>query len=320
MSNLPELPEQAQEHVRVAKRVAEQAIQHARIHLERAARVRDRKRCLENAKECARIATGVLFDVYAAQYWRATGVHPEKFSPLLPTICEEVKRVISCQDLERVVCETTATKSVEWAERTARERENISIQFQSGEDLHKIVAEFRSHYARDPADRTNLLEKLARDIVNLHLGRVVAHVTDPSEYGEFRDKVFFAKAFIGERIASFLKADDYAMAWDLIGAECERMMATAACRARGETPLPNSDKMDRRAAVDSFLSSCEQETQLKVRKKYIWLAAGHKTARQFQYWQAGNNRATRQDDQNFRRILAMNPSDFLSLLKNKRII
>jgi hypothetical protein len=75
-----------------------------------------------------------------------------------------------------------------------------------------------------------------------------------------------------------------------------------------------------RAAVDAFILKCEQAISPKVNRKHIWRAAGHTTARQFQFWQASDPKATVQDAQNFRRILAMNPTDFEALLKKKCII
>ena len=76
----------------------------------------------------------------------------------------------------------------------------------------------------------------------------------------------------------------------------------------------------RRAAVDAFLLRCRQETSLSATRKHIWKAVGHKTARQFQFWQANDAKATLQDDKNFRRILAKNPVDFESMLTKKGII
>lgn len=83
---------------------------------------------------------------------------------------------------------------------------------------------------------------------------------------------------------------------------------------------------ERRALVDSFLLTCRQEVPLNVTKTHIWRAAGHATARQFQHWQAGKDRppgtkhgATGEDDKNFRRILAMQPGDFVELLHKKGI-
>jgi hypothetical protein len=77
---------------------------------------------------------------------------------------------------------------------------------------------------------------------------------------------------------------------------------------------------DWRAVVDNFIRKCGQETPLKVTRKHIWKAAGHATARQFEYWQAWDAKTIAQDDQNFRRILSMSPTDFVALLKKKGII
>jgi hypothetical protein len=73
--------------------------------------------------------------------------------------------------------------------------------------------------------------------------------------------------------------------------------------------------------VDDFLVQCNRESALgfKVIRKHIWRAAGHAHARQFQYWQAGSDKATDEDHRTFRRILCMPPSEFIALLKNKGI-
>ena len=81
------------------------------------------------------------------------------------------------------------------------------------------------------------------------------------------------------------------------------------------------DGSDRRAAVDAFLRACNQESNLEtvLIRKHIWLAVKHANGRQFQYWQSCNPKATGQNDQDFRRILAMNPVDFVSLVKKMNI-
>ena len=43
--------------------------------------------------------------------------------------------------------------------------------------------------------------------------------------------------------------------------------------------------------VNDFLLRCLQETQHKLLKKHIWSAVGHRSPRQFQYWQAGDDRS-----------------------------
>ena len=80
------------------------------------------------------------------------------------------------------------------------------------------------------------------------------------------------------------------------------------------------DPSDRRARVEAFILKCESETGAKVSRTHIWRAAGHSVPRQFQFWQANNPKATTQDDQNFERLLAMPPGDFVTLLKKKGIL
>jgi hypothetical protein len=79
---------------------------------------------------------------------------------------------------------------------------------------------------------------------------------------------------------------------------------------------------DRFAMVDDFLANCNVEARngLKLLKKHIWRAVGHKVPRQFQYWQKKHEKATAEDDRNFRRILSMTPAEFISLLRKKRIV
>lgn len=76
---------------------------------------------------------------------------------------------------------------------------------------------------------------------------------------------------------------------------------------------------DPRAMVEVFLARCGEVATFRLYKKYIWMLAGHKTARQFQHWQASDERSTRSDDQNFRRILSMEPGAFIAELKKRRI-
>ena len=79
-------------------------------------------------------------------------------------------------------------------------------------------------------------------------------------------------------------------------------------------------RQQRSASVNRFLLECSQKLTLKITRKHIWQAVGHKTARQFQYWQASDLKATAQDHPNFSRILAMSPAEFEALLKQKKII
>jgi hypothetical protein len=71
---------------------------------------------------------------------------------------------------------------------------------------------------------------------------------------------------------------------------------------------------NRRSIVDNFLKECSKIAGSKIMRKHIWMALGHKTARQFEYWQCVSHKATQADQTNFNRILSMNPSDFVALV------
>ncbi len=81
------------------------------------------------------------------------------------------------------------------------------------------------------------------------------------------------------------------------------------------------DAANRRAAVDAFLRKCnERKMRGRATRRHIWQAVGHTTARQFEYWQASDPKASRRSDEDFRRILGMDPAKFESLLEKKLII
>lgn len=88
-----------------------------------------------------------------------------------------------------------------------------------------------------------------------------------------------------------------------------------------ELAVTTDPVMDRTKMVDDFLLQCNLESAAgrKVLRKHIWLAVGHTHARQFQYWQERNDKATEEDDRSFRRILRMPPPEFIALLKKKGI-
>jgi hypothetical protein len=89
-----------------------------------------------------------------------------------------------------------------------------------------------------------------------------------------------------------------------------------------ELPSSHSDLnivRDRRQLVDKFLEACNGASDLRITRTHIWRSVGHKAARQFEYWQAGKDclpgttrGATRQDDLNFRRVLATPPEAFVA--------
>ena len=80
----------------------------------------------------------------------------------------------------------------------------------------------------------------------------------------------------------------------------------------------DSNAEERRAAVDAFLLICNEMGSLGARifRRHIWEDAGHGKPRQFQFWQARDPKATKSDDENFRRILA-DPSGFMARIREK---
>jgi hypothetical protein len=91
-------------------------------------------------------------------------------------------------------------------------------------------------------------------------------------------------------------------------------------RPASQVPPPSID-IDRRGFVDEFLRKCNSaRPPRRLIRQHIWRAAGHKRARQFQYWQNSDPKATKSDDINFRRILRMKPGDFIALLMKQNIL
>jgi hypothetical protein len=79
--------------------------------------------------------------------------------------------------------------------------------------------------------------------------------------------------------------------------------------------------VSRRELVNAFLARCNQVSTVRIVRADIWRSVGHRHARQFEHWQAGNDRpagttrgATKQDNHNFLRILAMRPEEFVAQL------
>jgi len=86
-------------------------------------------------------------------------------------------------------------------------------------------------------------------------------------------------------------------------------------------PAKDPEK-SRREIVDQFLKACNQEAGIgsRVTRKSIWRLAGHRHARQFEYWQEESPKATGEDNRNFGRLLGLSPSDFIALLKKSGVL
>ena len=73
----------------------------------------------------------------------------------------------------------------------------------------------------------------------------------------------------------------------------------------------------RRRAIDAFLEECNRTQSYVIRRRHIWLAIGHTTARGFEDWQALRSKATGEVDRSIRRILTMPIPDFIDQLRRQ---
>ena len=259
--DLPKLPSEAQAQLDGAKRIAQETLGHARIHLKRTAETKGRlealgvaggesaeqvelqgqyERHLENARRCVQLAIGEMFDAYAAKHWQAVCPDAVTFSGRLPAIAAEVESSLTCPELASTIAEALSQKRIEWADKTAREQAATAGRLEHVTKLLPIVAEFRREYAKNPNKKTDLLEKLATDVVTLHLGQLVPLVTNLAEYGQFEDKVSWARPFVNQAIR-FLDDEDLKVAWSFVEAKCELLLAEAARQLRDKaTPDSNA--------------------------------------------------------------------------------
>jgi hypothetical protein len=92
--------------------------------------------------------------------------------------------------------------------------------------------------------------------------------------------------------------------------------------AEGEQlPLaPLTVTEQRKKQVDEFLERCNQISGTRIFRRHIWRHIGHKTSRQFEYWQKCDPKASSTDDRNFDRVLDTNPADFIASLKRKQLL
>jgi hypothetical protein len=72
--------------------------------------------------------------------------------------------------------------------------------------------------------------------------------------------------------------------------------------------------------VDEFLAKCNEISGTRIFRSHIWRHIGHRTSRQFEYWQKGDPKTSSSDDYNFNRVLDMNPDEFIASLKRKHLL
>jgi hypothetical protein len=268
MTDLPKLPSEAQAHLDGAKRIAQETLGHARIHLKRVAETKGRleargvaggesaervelegqyERHLENAQGSVQLAIGEMFDAYAAKHWQAVCPDTATFSGRLPAIAAEVQSSLACPELASTMAEALNQKRIKWADKTAREKAAAAGRLQHASEVHQVVAEFHRECARTPARKTGLLEKLATDLVTLHLGPLMPLIVNLTDYGHFENQVSWRKLFIGQAIA-FLDDEDLKVTRSFVEARCELLLAEAARRlADKAAPEPDAGGTSNRA-------------------------------------------------------------------------
>ncbi len=248
MMDLPKLPSETQVHLDGAKRLAQETLGRACIHLKRAAETKGRlealgladgesiervelqgqyERHLENAHQSMQTAIRVMFDAYAAKHWQAVCPDTEAFSGRLPAIAREVENSLTCPDLASTIAETLTQNTAEWVDKIASSAREVVGALQYAAAVDQIVARFRREYAKTPDKKTPLLERLAADLVTFHFQRVRKLVTNYAEYGQLREKVGVDKTLIRHAIA-FLNPEDLDKAWLFVEAECGSLLEDAA--------------------------------------------------------------------------------------------
>jgi hypothetical protein len=94
--------------------------------------------------------------------------------------------------------------------------------------------------------------------------------------------------------------------------------ATEQTRSKGTA----TSQRTRREIVNDFLEACNQVpgVRRKIIQKDIWTVARHQSPRQFQYWVAGDDKATATDDRVFPRLLEMTPEQFVKKLAQRGLL
>jgi len=236
--------------------------------------------------------TTLLFDLYAVAAITYV-IDAEPFISLLPSIGERVRLKLGTIDKDEA-----GVRSLQW-ESVAWQREKPTMLRRFFKWLISLVAEPTDNAGSGPVDsRAQILTGGADDSLrssNANIsGAPDVPLGKPPRAGDPRGDGTNHRKESAHPVVT--KAEEAAT------------MALAADTGLG---------IDRSALVEDFLLRCNQEPDLpeKLLKKHIWSAVGHSGPRQFQYWQASDDKATAEDQRNFGRILAMPPADFVALLK-----
>jgi len=122
MTDFPELPQTAQTHIQSMIEVARGEVDRARTGMNNAAEATGSTRAqhLEDARATVRRTTNLLFNAHAREYVQTSRPY---FLGLLPAICCEVERNISCPDLATIVRDTAIEQKGKWTYRMSIEAE-----------------------------------------------------------------------------------------------------------------------------------------------------------------------------------------------------
>ena len=88
-------------------------------------------------------------------------------------------------------------------------------------------------------------------------------------------------------------------------------------RTPGRAAQPSNSTANR-PNIDTFIQRVWQEEQQRITRRNIWTVAGYRNATEFERFQRNDARTTDAAKQNFRRVLAMTPSQFCRALTKKR--
>jgi hypothetical protein len=178
-----------------------------------------------------------------------------------------------------------------------------------------------------PDFRTPARSELIRRLFDMRAKTILLLVTTEKSLEHFRALMTFLKSVAWEEFTGYqrevLPARELFMA--KVEEDLNRREQNWISKARKKIPaqpvaaIHKDCKSDRHTKVDGFLEQCNRVASFKVTRQHISKVAKHTSPRQFQYWQSGSDKATKQDGTNFSRIVSMDPDTFIELLLSMKL-
>ena len=110
--------------------------------------------------------------------------------------------------------------------------------------------------------------------------------------------------------------------YEIEAREIEHRLASAPEETRPaeatDSEAETLDSDERRELINSFISKVERDTGRKINRTDVWTVAGYKDATEFERFQRNDTRTTDAATLAFRRVLDMEPREFIDLLDKKR--